>query len=174
MADVNTFTANVNSNAEITRFNIGAIPAPDVDLGDLDEWTDEIVWYEFDGTSENGVPEARVPNESGRTYFVRVRFVPEQYTSPFELDELLEEQGEYRWYYYRLDAPGSGHVLYANQDGEETEMFELDEDVRMLPPGGTSRYRLVSVVRDVRAEWQQYGAAPGATAVVGEVVFEGP
>lgn len=87
---------------------------------------------------------------------------------------MLEEQGENRWYYYRLDAPGSGHVLFANDVGEETEMYELDEDVRLLPPGGTSRYRLVAVVRDVRVEWQQYGAALGATVVVGEVVFEGP
>jgi hypothetical protein len=108
-------SANVNANAEITRFAIGAIPQADVDLGDLDEWEDRVEWYEFDGTSEQGLPEARVPNRSDRTYFVRVRFAPERYTSPFELERELEEQGEYMWYYYRLDAPGSGHRLYADE-----------------------------------------------------------
>ena len=58
-------------------------------------------------------------------------------------------------HYYRLDAPGSGHRLYADPEGNETEMFELDDDVRMLPPGGTARFRLISAVRDVRGEWQQ-------------------
>jgi len=166
-------SGNVNANAEITRFAVGMLDKVDIDVSDLDEHEDDIVWFEFDGTSENGWPEARVPNHgNSHTYFIRVRFAPEEYTSPFELDRMLEEQGEYFWYYYRLDAPGSGHYLYADEEGEETEMFELDEDVRLLPPGGNSSYRLVSVVRDVRSEWQQYYATPGATVTVGEVVFE--
>ncbi len=165
---------NVNVNAEITRFEIGVIPAPDVDISDLEEWEDRIVWYAFDGTSENGLPEARVPNEPGNTYLVSVRQDPQLYTSPFELDQTLEEQGDYRWYFLRLDAPESGHDLYVDEEGEPTEMFMLDEDVRMLLPGGDSNFRLLSVVYDKRPEWIQYAAVPGATVTVGEVVFEAP
>lgn len=166
-------SANVNTNAAITRWAIGVIAERDVDLRQLDRWEDRIVWHEFSGTSPDGLPEARVVAGADHTCFLRVRFEPQRYTSPFEPDAEVQEQGEYRWYYYRLDAPGSSHRLLANNDGEETEMWELDDDVRLLPPGGNSRYRLLAVVRDVRVEWVQFAASPGATVVVVEVVFEG-
>ncbi len=132
------------------------------------------MWHEFDGTSPNGLPEARVPNEPGNTYFVSVRHEPQQYTSPFELDQVLTEQSTYHWYFLRLDAPQSGHDLFVDEAGEETEMYDLDDDVRMILPGGSSNYRLVSVVRDLRPEWVQYGVVPGASVVVAEVMFEAP
>ena len=169
----NLASANVNTNASITRWAIGVIAERDVDLRQLDRWADRIVWHEFSGTSPDGLPEARVAVDGDHTCFVRVRFEPQRYSSPFEPDTEVQEQGEYRWYYYRLDEPRSGHRLLANDDGEQTEMWELDDDVRLLPPGGTSRYRLIAVVRDVRVEWVQFAASPGATVVVGEVVFDG-
>jgi hypothetical protein len=165
-------SANANANAEITRFVIGSVPVIDLDLDQLEAHAGEITWHEFDGTSPEGLPEARVTVDPGRTYFARVRFEPELYTSPYDDVRELEEQGTYRWFYFRLDAPGSGHQLLATDEGEEAEMWELDEDVRLLPPGGESRFRLLAVVRDDRIEWARYHGVPGQSIVAGEVVFE--
>jgi len=166
-------SANVNENAAVTRFAVGGLPYTDVDLRDLDRYADEVVWYGFTGTSANGLPLATVPGDPAWTYFVSVRFAPEPYTSPYEPDRVLSEVGHYRWYYYRVDAPGSGHVLLANEEGEVTEMWELDEDVRLLPPGGASLYRLFAVVYDERPEWERYQVTWGSAVTVGEVRFAG-
>lgn len=160
-------SANANANGAITRFVIGSVPVADLDLDQLGEHADEITWHEFDEQAQ-----AHVTVDPGRTYFARVRFAPELYTSPYDAVRNLEEQGSYRWFYFRLDAPGSGHQLLADDEGEEAESWDLDEDVRLLPPGGTSRFRLVAVVRDERVEWARYHAVAGQSVVVGEVVFE--
>jgi hypothetical protein len=167
-------SANANANAAITRFVIGSVPVVDLDLGQLEAHAAEITWHEFDGTSPEGLPEARVPADPGRTYFARVRFMPELYTSPYDAARALEEQGTYRWFTFRLDAPGSGHRLLANDAGEAAEMWDLDEDVRLLPPGGASRFRLATVVRDERIEWARYHAVPGQNVAEGVVVFTAP
>ena len=112
------------------------------------------------------------PYDPGRTYFARVRFAPELYTSPYDVVRELAEQGTYHWFYFRLDAPGSGHQLLATDEGEEAESWELDEDVRLAPPGESSRFRLIAVVRDERVEWARYQAVAGQSVVAGEVVFQ--
>ncbi len=160
---------NANANAEITRFVIGSVPVVDLDLDQLDEHTDQITWHEFDANGE-----AHVVVDPGRTYFARVRFAPETYTSPYDDASSLAELGNYRWFYYRLDAPGSGHQLFADDEGEEAEAWDLDEDVRLLPPGGASRFRLTAVVRDDRVEWARYHAVPGQNVAEGVVVFAPP
>lgn len=165
---------NANANAAITRFVVGSVPVIDLDLDQLEEHAAEITWHEFAGTSPDGLPEARVTVDANRTYFARVRFAPELYTSPYDVVRELEEQGSYRWFYFRLDAPGSDHHLLANDEGDAAEMWELDEDVRLLPPGGQSRFRLVAVVRDERVEWTRYQAVPGQSVVTGEVLFLAP
>ncbi len=160
-------SSNANANAAIDRFVVGSVPIVDLDLDQLADHAEEITWHEF-----NAHGEAHVVVDPGRTYFARVRFAPESYTSPYDLARDLVEQGNYRWFYYRLDAPGSGHQLLADDEGEEAESWDLDEDVRLLPPGGESRFRLTAVVRDERVEWARYHAVPGQSVVTGEVVFE--
>jgi hypothetical protein len=159
-------SANANANAEITRFAVGSVPIIDLDLDQLPAHAAEVTWYEFDADAV-----AHVPFDPNRTYFARVRFAPELYTSPYDLARNLEEQGSYHWFYFRLDAPGSGHHLLANDEGDDAEAWDLDEDVRLLPPGGESRFRLVAVVRDERIEWARYHGVPGQSVVAGEVVF---
>ena len=146
---------------------MGSVPVIDLDLDQLPAHEAEITWHEFDAGGE-----AHIVVDPGRTYFARVRFAPELYTSPYDLARDLEEQGTYRWFYFRLDAPGSGHHLLANDEGDDAEAWDLDEDVRLLPPGGASSFRLVAVVRDERVEWVRYHAAPGQSVVEGTVVFE--
>lgn len=165
---------NTNLNAEITAYLVGEVPRPDFDLGDLDDVLGEVRWHSFDGVADSGHPLATVPHDPGHTYFMRVRFQPQQYTSPFALDGLLEEQGEHRWYYYRLDAPGSAHQFFVTEEGDEAAMYELDDDARIAPPGVGARYRVLAVVRDERGEWAGYHASPGSTTVMGEVVFVAP
>lgn len=167
-------SANVNTNAVVSRFVVGEIPRHDFDMDDLDEVESEVIWHEFDGVSEAGHPVANVPLDTGHTYFMRVRTDPEHYTSPFEYEHDLTEEEEYRWYYYRLDAPGSGHQFFVSETGEEAEMYELDDDARIDPPSVGSSFRVLSVVRDERGEWARYHASPGSTTTLGEVVFIAP
>lgn len=157
---------NANENPAISTFVIGSVPVADLDLDELAAHEHEITWYPFD---EGGV--AAVPFDPARTYFARARFDPQLYTSPYEFSRLLAEQGTYRWYYFRLDAPGSGHQFLVTDEGEEAESWELDEDVRLAPPAGAARYRLIAVVRDERIEWERYHGAPGQSVVQAEVVF---
>jgi hypothetical protein len=167
-------SANANANAVITRFVIGSVPVIDLDLDQLEEHAGEITWHEFDGVSPDGLPQAQVTVDPGRTYFASVRFAPELYTSPYDVVRELQEQGSYRWFYFRLDAPGSGHRLLATDEGEDAEAWDLDEDVRLLPPGGDSSFRVMAVVRDERVEWARYHAVPGQSVAVGVVVFLAP
>ncbi|MEZ4387288.1 MAG: hypothetical protein R3D98_06855 [Candidatus Krumholzibacteriia bacterium] len=165
---------NTNTNAVISRFAVGEIPRHDFDLGKLDEVADLVVWHEYDGVADSGHPLATVPYDPGHTYFMRVRVAPEFFTSPFADDLALAEQIDERWYYYRLDAPGSDHQFFVAQDGSEAEMWELDDDARIDPPGVGARYRVLAVVRDERGEWAAYHASPGSTTRMVEVVFVAP
>lgn len=165
---------NVNANADITRFVVGEIPRDDFDLGDLEDVTAEVIWHEFDGVADDGTPLATVPFFGDHTYFTRVRFAPEAYTSPFDMERVLEERAQYHWYYYRVDAPRSGHQFFVTDTGDGAEWYHLDQDARVDPPSVGSRFRVLSVVRDERGEWARYHASPGASTVVGEVVFVAP
>lgn len=167
-------SGNTNVNAAITDYLVGEVPRPDFDLGGLGDVLGDVNWHAFDGTADSGHPLATVPFDPGHTYFMRVRFQPQQYTSPFELEGLLEEQGEHRWYYYRLDAPGSAHQFFVTEEGDEAAMYELDDDARIAPPGVGAHYRVLAVVRDERGDWAGYHASPGSATVMGEVVFVAP
>jgi hypothetical protein len=161
---------NTNHNNVVPQLTVGEIPRHDFDLGDLDEVIDEVVWHPSD-TSDPELWRIEVPLDDGHTYFLRSRATVDRYTSPFDPDRLLEEQLEYRWYYYRLDAPRSGHQFLVSETGEEAEMYELDDDTRIDPPGVGARYRILSVVRDERGEWARYHASPGSSTRVVEIIF---
>ena len=167
-------SANTNTNAEISLFIVGEIPRHDFDLDDLEDVESEIIWHAFDEVSADGHALARVPLDSGHTYLMRVRVAPEYYTSPFDDVRELEEETEPSWYYYRLDAPGSGHQFFVNEIGEEAEAYELDEDSRIDPPSVGSSFRVLAVVHDERGEWQRYHASPGSTTRMVEVEFVAP
>jgi hypothetical protein len=166
--------ANTNENAEVVDFGVVALDKRDAKPKDIDDPGVARTWYRF---VENGVRVADrvdVPVDGNWTYYASVRFAPEYFTSPYEYEEPIPESGSYRWYYFRQDAPRSGHHFYVNEDGEETEMYELDEDARIMPAGAGSRFRLVAVVRDERPDWELYHATNGSAAVEGVVAFVDP
>jgi hypothetical protein len=166
---------NTNLNPQIAGFQIVGVPHPDIEYRDLPRYEAEVVRYSFQPETE-GTPEARVPRHEGWTYFLEMGTTPQTYTSPFSGEALFKEQDTYRWYYFRMDAPGDRYALFRDDQGDATQMWALDEHVRLEPPpvGGESRYRLFGCLRDERPEWQYYQASPGLSVTVGEVVFTAP
>lgn len=165
---------NTNGNAEVVEFGIVALNKRDAQRRDIDDPDVEKVWYRFIDGGLRVADQVDVPLQSNWTYYAAVGFAPETYTSPFDYTGLIAESGSYRWYYYRQDAPRADHDFFVNEDGEETEMYGLDEEARIMPDGVGSRFRMVSVVRDERPDWELYQAANGASTVEGVVEFVAP
>lgn len=163
---------NVNANPGVARFDVVGIPRPDADDWDDPAFRDEVVRYPF-LPEAGGAPVARVPVDPGWTYYLVMAAELQEYRSPFSGERLFTEADEYRWYYFRLDVPSDSHALFRNDTGDETEMYALDDNVRLIPPAapGESRYRVIGCVRDARPEWTMYQTSPGATAAIGEIVF---
>ncbi len=164
---------NVNQNPVVTRWEVVGVASPDFDWDDLDEFDGTVERWSFLAAGGDP-PEVRVPRRDGWTYYLTIESDRETYASPFSTDRSFEENVDHRWYWFHVDDPGNGFVLFRDDEGEETDMEMLDDNVRFEPPGGAGevRFRVYSVVRDERLEWERYGAAPGLTVAVGEVVFE--
>ncbi len=162
-------SVNTNTNCEVSVLRVGEIPRHDVDLGDLEDLEGDVIWHDLDLDGR-----VDVPLDPSHTYFIRARGSVQTYTSPFDDVRRLEEELELAWHYYRVDAPGSGHQFLVDDAGEEAESWELDEDVRLDPPGVGADYRVLAVMRDVRGEWARYHASPGSTTRELRVVFVAP
>lgn len=165
---------NANGNAEVVEFGVVALDKRDAEPEDIADAGVARTWHRFIHEGSRVTDTVQVPVRGGWTYYAAVRFAPEHFTSPFGYPEPIAESGEYRWYYYRQDAPRSGHHFFVADDGEETEMGALDEDARIVPDGAGSRFRMTAVVYDRRPDWELYHAAPGAAAVEGVVEFVAP
>ncbi len=163
---------NTNQNPEVASLEVIAIPARDVEDPDDPEHQDGIMRFPL--TSAAGtMPEVRVPRHDDWTYYLVLSPGLQEYTSPFSGDRLFTENDTYRWYYFRLDAPSADFALFRDDPGDETEMWSLDESVRLMPPidAPESRYRVVACLRDERPEWALYQATPGLTVATAEIVF---
>ncbi|MCP4571328.1 MAG: hypothetical protein GY838_03180 [bacterium] len=165
---------NTNENARVVEFGLVALDKRDAKPKDIDDPGVERTWYRFVDGGSRVADRVDVPLHGDWTYFTAVRFAPELFTSPYDFTGLIPESGSYRWYYYRQDSPRSGHHFFVNEDGEDTEMWELDEEARVKPAGVGSRFRIVSVVRDERPDWELYHATHGGTTVEGVVEFVAP
>lgn len=164
---------NVNENAFVTEFSVAATSRKDVKPEDLDSLSG-VQWYYFIDDGVSVAPRIEVPYHAGWTYYAFLRQRGQQYSSPYSVDTTLSEMADEAWYFYRMDDPDSAHRLFVNEDGEEAEMYDLDEWARMQPPSGESTYRLYACGRDERSEWVAYHATPGLTMVIGELVFVRP
>ncbi len=166
---------NTNLNPGVSEFEIIGIPHPDAKYSERSRYESELVHYPFQPAT-GALPEARVPRRDGWTYYLVMETALQQYTSPYSGEGWFEEQDRYRWYYFRLDNPGDQYALFRDDQGDATQMWALDENVRLEPPApaAESRYRLFGCVRDERPEWQLYQASPGLTVAMGEVVFTAP
>ncbi len=147
---------NMNHNADVDEFKLTALHKIDATKDDLED--PQVARTEFDLLPSG---ENEIPLDANWTYYISTGFHPQQYTSPFDPSLVLQEQAEYRWYFYRKDAPASGHQFYQTEDGEEAEMWNLEEEVRINPASSGSVFRVVSVLRDERGEWKMYHAVPG-------------
>lgn len=115
-----------------------------------------------------------IPYHADWTYFLVETFTGELYDAPFEPGLVILEELEGRWYYYRHDDPASVAQFYLDDDGEEAEMYELDDSIILQPAGVGSRYTVFSVIRDTRRDWARYHLTPGLSVYSSEVLFRQP
>ncbi len=168
------FGPNTNENAQISRLAVVALQKSDALEEDLEDPQVPQTWYYFYDRSEPIATKVEVPRYSDWTYFLVTGFFPEQYTSPFNLEMQLSEQGSYRWYYYRQDDPTSSHQFFAAEDGTEAEMWNLDHVARIIPAGVGSAFRFALAIRDERGEWVSFNGVPGGSEYEGIVEFVEP
>lgn len=165
---------NSNHNAGVTRLAVVALEKEDATCSDLDDPGVTRTRYPFIEDGVRVADRVQVPGHEQWTYYLKVEFEQEQYTSPFDPGLMLVERGEYRWYYYRQDDPLSGHHFFVNEDGDEAEMWDLSDEARIKPAGSGSMFRVVVAVRDERSEWVMYHAVPGTGVEEGIVEFIAP
>ena len=166
---------NTNHNALVTDFGVFAVEKVDATRNDLEDPGIPKTWYGFvDGQGARVADQVEIPIHAGWTYYLTVGFSREIYSSPFDPTGALEEQGTYRWYYYRQDAPRSDHHFFVTTDGDDAEMWNLSDQPRIMPDGAGSTFRVLAAVRDTREEWAMYQAAPGTGVAEGLVVFVDP
>jgi len=165
---------NANANAQVMEFTVGAVEKIDATKEDLLDPNLVVHWYNFILWGERVADRRRVPIHDDWTYYVRVRYSPQDYTSPFDPTLIVSEGTRYNWYYYRQDAPQSGHPLFLTEDGDAAEMWDLGKDSRIQPDGPGSTFRLVTAVRDFRDDWVMYHAVSGTGVEEGIVEFVSP
>ncbi len=162
---------NTNHNAQVYSFGVVAIEKEDATTEDLNNADISQTWYPFIQGTVRVADRVSIPRYERWTYYLVVDFYHEQYTSPFDPELLLSEQGSYRWYYYRQDDPASDHQFFATEDGDDAEMWNLSREARIIPGGAGSIFRIVAAVRDERSEWIMYHAVPGGAVQEGIVEF---
>lgn len=162
---------NTNENTDLATWYLLAVPEPDIDYDDLDRYEDGLERISLLSTS--GIREVSIASHPDWTYFLKTSYFAQEYTSPFSGDELFTESAEFRWYTFRLDDGDPGHPLVRDEDGEEAEMWQLDDWVRLVPPGGNSRFRVYICLRDERPEWSGSQGTPGASLRAAEILFTG-
>jgi hypothetical protein len=165
---------NTNHNARVTQLTVAAVEKENATRDDLVDPAVPKTNYPFITDGNRVADRVQVPRNNQWTYYLRTEFVREEYSSPFDPTIMVTESSRYQWYYYRQDQPTSGHQFFVNEDGEEAEMWDLDEDARIMPAAVGSVFRIVASVRDSREDWVMYNAVPGSGVEEGIVEFVAP
>lgn len=166
-------SANANLNPAYGGFEVLAIPHPDVDFADRERYASELLHYPFPASPEAGA--IAVPAHADWTYYLTLEPELQRYDAPDGEAMGLRERASFRWYYFAIDAPADAYPLFRDDEGEPTEMWALDESVRLAPPpSGEHRYRVICCLRDHRPEWDHYAGTPGLTLVEGELELAPP
>lgn len=166
---------NANHNARIRPFELVAMQKKDAARSDIHNPDVAKTVYTF--IDAQGRPQAasvEVPYHDSWTYYLRIDFYREDYASPWDPGNSLEETGTNRWYYFRRNAPADPQPFFVTDDGDDAEMWNLDEYVRLMPAGAGSTYRIVSVVRDYRNEWISFNVSPGTVLAEGLITYVAP
>lgn len=165
---------NANINPHLQFFEVVALEVEDAVESDLFNPEIPQTVYPFFRSGSLLSRDVQVPLHENWTYYLNVSFTIQNYTPPFDPYLTVAEARSHRWYYYRQDDPRSEHQFLVTEDGDETEMFNLEETVRIMPDGVGSTFRVVTVGRDPRFEWVSYNAVPGLVAEEGTVEFVEP
>lgn len=160
---------NTNRNTDLATWTLLAVPAPDVAYDDVEGYGDAVERIPLLSTA--GTREVVVEAHQDWTYYIRTSYYAQQYTSPFSGDRLFTENAEFRWYSFRLDEGDRGYPLVRNEDGDEAEMWELDDWIRVVPPQEDSTFRVYVCLRDERPEWSGSQGAPGANLRAVQIDF---
>jgi hypothetical protein len=166
---------NTNRNTFVISLEVIGVARRDASPSDLaDPDLASARWVLVDGGGHPLRGRVDVPLDPDWTYFARADFAAQPYTSPWDPTLVIEELGSFRWYYHRQDAPTSDHAFLLTDEGDDAEMWNLDELVRLAPDGPGSTFRLLLVARDTRREWTSFHAAPGAGVAEGVIAFMAP
>ncbi len=162
---------NTNENSHINDFYVTALEkenATTEDFGDDSIIKHNYYFCENYDCFENYL---YIPHHEDWTYFMTIRHSAQQYSSPFDPTVILNEDIERLWYYSREFEPNDGHHFFVTDDGDEAEMWNLNERVRIMPDGIHSKFIVTVVGYDNRSDWVMYHAVPGCRAISGIVHF---
>ncbi len=167
-------TANVNENTFVDLLQLVVLEKRDAEESDLHDQDvpRQVYWLSTEPDRPGLVVE--VPFYRNRSYFLILNFDLQQYEAPYEPGLFQSETGTRRWYYYRRDDPTSGEALFITDQGDDAEMFDLDNEPRIDPAGVGAEYRLVAVARDLRDDWVAYHATPGTGLAQALIRFVAP
>ncbi|MBK8164501.1 MAG: hypothetical protein IPK64_00905 [bacterium] len=166
---------NTNHNTFVVSFEVVAVARRDASPADIDDPDVPQTRQVFvDSWGQRVADRIELPVDPGWTYFARGDFAAESYTSPWDPGLVIDELALFRWYYYRQDAPGVEHALFVTDEGEDAEMWNLNDVIRLEPDGPGSTFRLLLVVRDSRREWDSFQGTPGTGVAEGVVAFVEP
>jgi len=165
-------SSQVNANNTTNGRRVVALEEADAEPGDLEDASVRRHEYPL-GTASPALP-VTIPFHPDWTYFLVESYERQDYNAPFELGLIVSEEMEGRWYYYRHDEPTSPDVFLRNDEGDDPEMWELDDEILLAPAGPGTRYSLVSVIRDTRRDWAQYFLSPGASVYHSRIDFVTP
>ncbi len=165
---------NTNENSRVRHLYVVAIEKANAPMEDLYNEQVPQSGYFFISVFDRINDSVQIPYHSDWTYYIINTFTIQGYTAPFDPTIEVWESILNHWYYYRQDQPLSEHHFFADEDGGDVEMYELDGTVRIMPDGVGSIFRVVAAVRDIRYEWVSYNAVPGQVVEEGTVEFEAP
>ena len=166
---------NGNRNTGVPLFEVVALEKRDASIADISAAGVPQTRYPFvDYFGGRLAERVDVPLHDDWTYYMRSSYDAQYYSSPWDPTFITYESGHTSWYYYRQDAPTSDHVFFVTEEGDDAEMWNLDETARIMPDGPGSTFRVVCVVRDDRIEWVSFNATPGSALVEGIVSFQAP
>ncbi|MCA9759471.1 MAG: hypothetical protein KDA27_26995 [Candidatus Eisenbacteria bacterium] len=161
---------NVNENTEVASLYLVGIPGYDVVWSERDEYEGRMKWTEvaIDDEVHASVSDSL---QGGWTYYLVCDGLAQSYGSPYADGAELEELIGYRWFRFRAADPTSDQPFFVTDMGDDADVYDLDEAVRIEPSKG-ERYRVCVVLRDERPEWARYQASPGQRVVLADILFE--
>jgi len=154
---------NTNTNPAIWNLSVVDLPKADASVDDLNDPAIEKTIYPIIDFFWSENDPVQIPVQAGHTYYLKIEPLEESFSSPFDPGLFLTERVSYHWYYYRQDNPTSDHNFFVTEEGEGAQMWDLDDEARIMPDGGGSVFRVTTVTRDFRDNWVQYHATPGVT-----------